>query len=262
MSSISLPRLWKVIRWQYPGTMMVAFVFAVWVVLFVCFHLIDVGFNDISEEILRKGAYKAVKSFWNIFPNILCIMVCTKFNQLSEKQMAYGYLMLPATMQEKFLASVLMYTIGTLFLMFLGFIVADALCASLYYALLPTTFISGMPAMIDYLTLKPCYVDGEFEVLILLDSLSFYVWYHSLCVLFATIIRRNAILYAIGALLLLFPFLWLRSHFATDLAGGIYDSWTVPTVIILFTLAAINYVATYKLFPLRTLIGHKYLAIL
>jgi len=70
------------------------------------------------------------------------------------------------------------------------------------------------------------------------------------------------LLFAIVPLVLLFPFMWLRADYATEMAGGLYDSWTLPVCILLSVLAALHYVAAYKLFPHRTIVGHKYLAIL
>lgn len=262
MKNVSLPRLWKVLRWQMPGVTMLTIVLAVMVMMFMAFRLIDVGTTDLSEEAIRKGANKAVDTCWTTGANMLCIMVCSMFNRLSSKQMACGYLMLPATMQEKFIATVLIFTVGGLFIWFTGFVVADLLCSGLYHALFPSAFVSGLPELLRRLMLSDYYADGRFVLPMLLDDLCPLLWWHSFCVLLATIIRRNAILYAIMPLLLLFPFMWLRDHFATEMAGGLYDSWSLPVAILLSLLAIIHYTAAYRLFPRRTLIGHKHLAFL
>lgn len=261
-NNLSLFRLWRLLRWQMPGSRMLFIILGVWVILFMSFHLIDVGMSNLNEEVLRRGASKAVSSYWTIGANMLCIAVCAMFTWLGNKPTAHGYLMLPSTMQEKFVVSVLLFTVGNLILLFVGFIVSDVLCSCLYYMLYPAVFVSGLPDFVQHLLLRDYYVEGHFELLALLDDLCPLVWWHSLCVLSATVIRRNAVLFAIVPLVLLFPFMWLRDDYATEMAGGLYDSWTLPVSVLLSVLAAVHYVAAYKLFPLRTIVGHKYLAIL
>lgn len=259
---ISLSRLWRLLRWQMPGTVMLTILLGVWVVLFTTFHLMDVGMTDLNEELLREGARKATASYWTIGANMLCIMACSMFNLLFDKRTAHGYFMLPSTMQEKFVASLLLFTLGNMILLIVGFVVADVLCSCLYYVLYPAVFVSGLPDFLHHLMLHDYYVDGHFELLMLSDDLCPLVWWHSVCVLCAAVIRRNAILFAVVPLLLGFPFLWLRGKYATELAGGLYDSWTLPVCILFSVLAVVHYVAAYKLFPRRTIVGHKYLAIL
>lgn len=262
MKNVSLPRLWKLLRWQMPGVLGISIVFAVWVVMFVSFHLIDVGFSDLSEEALREGARSSVDSFWSIAPIMLCISVSNMFNRLSDKRLSYGYLLLPATMQEKFIVSILISTVGMAVLILVGFVVADTLCAGLYYVLLPPVFASGLPSLVDHLLLRTYFVDGHFCLLLLLDDVCPLLWLHSVCVLSAVIARRNAILFMLIPMILLFPLLWLRDQLATELAGGLYDTWTLPMSVLSLLLAVIHYVAAYKLFPRRTLVGHKTLALL
>ena len=262
MKNVSLSRLWKVLCWLMPGRVGQLIIIGVFTVMFMAFHLFDVGFTDLSEEVLAKGAHDAVDSFWSIAPNLWCIGACMMFARLAERQTAFGLLMLPATMQEKFTACFLVYSIGQLFAMLIGFIVAEVLCGCLYYAMVPTAFITGLPDLWHHLLLRTYYVDGHFDLLLLLDDLCPLLWWHSICVLFASIIRRNALLYAMVPLLLLFPLMWLRDRFATELAGGLYDTWTLPLSVILPVLALIHYVVAYRLFPSRTLVGHKHLAIL
>jgi len=261
-SNFSLSRFWRLLRWQMPGNIMLLSFMGVWVALFMSFHLIDVGMSDLNEEALREGVRKSVSSYWTIGANMICIAVCAMFSLLGNKQTAHGYLMLPSTMQEKFVVSVLLFTVGNLILLFVGFIVSDVLCSCLYYMLYPAVFVSGLPDFVQHLLLRDYYVEGHFELLAILDDLCPLVWWHSLCVLSAVVIRRNAVLFAIVPLVLLFPLMWLRDDYATEMAGGLYDSWTLPVSVLLSVLAAVHYVAAYKLFPLRTIVGHKYLAIL
>lgn len=262
MRNVSLPRLVKVFRRQMPGKIGVAITLGVFTLMFTVMRIIDTGLSGLSEDLLRHDVQHWVETMWHIAPNMVCIGAAGSFAMLQEKPTAFGYLMLPATMQEKFISGILITTVGSMAGLLVGFCLADVLSSLLYYTLLPTVWVSGLPDLWRLLTLQDCYVQGHLEWLGMLDSLSFYLWWHSICVFCAAVFRKNAILYAFIPFFLIFPYVWIRSELANDMAGGLYDNWTLPTAISVGVFSAVLYVAAYRLFPRRILVGHKIFAFL
>ena len=262
MRNISLRRLGMVLRRQRPGKVGITIYLGVFTLMFIVFRIMESGFDNLSEDMLRKGASEWIESAWHIAPNLVCIATSNAFLMLQEKNTAYGYLMLPATMQEKFLAPILITTVGSIAGIIVSMVMADVLCSLLYYVLEPTAWVSGLPELWHLLALEESRIDGHIEWLGMLDSLSFYLWWHSASVFCGAVFRKNALIFSCMVLLPLIPLLWIRSQLATEVAGGLYDSWTLPIAIVVAVLSCSFYIAAYRLFPRRTLVGHKTLAIL
>ena len=207
--------------------------------------------------------------FWIFLAIVMVVMACKVFHNMRTKVGRINFMMLPATNLEKFIARLLVMTVGAFVMVILALIGGDMIQFAASFVITPSFHTSlSWPILSQWSSAILSYTPMQ-----MLDIFCFLLLIHSFCILGGSFYRKQAVVLTIvTGTILLFVFgytaTWLHELGVFPFAGHImqnfeFENEVFQTLAIVCTLlfAAFNYWASYKLFTHMQVICNKWINI-
>lgn len=203
---------------------------------------------------------------------IFFIFASCIFYNMKTKLQRENFLMLPASLQEKYVARLLITSIGGIVMMIISLVFADFI--QLIFSLFMTPGYHGSLTWATFLLIFDNHNNADLAYTITFhESIersvliwSFIIFSHSFCVLGGTFYRKNpALLTACTCFVLLLIFGYIGSRLSNlglyyTIPTGLWQDAAYVTFIVIFlALAAFDYWASYKIFARMQVICNKWI---
>ena len=229
--------------------------------------------NSTDVELAGHQYQVSVCMFFSVIAFIaFYVLASCIFNNMKTKLQRESFLMLPACNLEKFVARLLMMSIGVLVQLFAAVILADVIQFIFSFIITPDFHISITWAMLSHIipTIQP--FDNDWLKWITLYS--FILFSHSFATLGGTFYRKLPVLLTACTGILL---IMILGYIINKLGeAGVFDFFshinfsngstadyciTITASFVFLALAAFNYWASYKLFTRMQVICNKWINI-
>lgn len=229
--------------------------------------------NSTEVELANHQYQVSVCMFFSVIAFIaFYVLASCIFNNMKTKLQRESFLMLPACNLEKFVARLLMMSIGVLVQLFAAVILADVILFIFSFIITPDFHISITWAVLSHIisTIQP--FDNDWLKWITLYS--FILFSHSFATLGGTFYRKLPVLLTACTGILLSMILGYIINKLGE--AGVFDFFshinfsngstadyciTITAFFVFLALAAFNYWASYKLFTRMQVICNKWINI-
>lgn len=206
---------------------------------------------------------------------IFFIFAASIFYNMKTKLQRENFLMLPASLLEKYVARLLITTVGGIVMMVIALVFADLI--QFIFSLFMTPGHHGSLTWATLLLIFDNHNNADLAYAITFQESierslfiwSFVIFSHSFCALGGAFYRKNpALLTACTCFVLLLVFGYIGSHlsdlgihFSIANDSLLQDAVYTTSIVIFLALAAFNYWASYKLFARMQVICNKWINI-
>ena len=274
-------RLGAVIRWDiltnWKGymtrTIGLAIALALYCILQLYLFRSSIGIFDDKDSLAFFMQGKFCTLFICIAVFLFFVSASNIFGNMKTKLQREGYLMLPATKIEKYISRFLLMTIGSIIMMLIALVVADAVQFIFSFFMTP-----GFHASATWETFRFIFFKGEddhetyWEIVYF--CISFCIFVHSFFSVGGSFYRKYPVLLTtVTAIILsmIFGYTinemgeagWLDFLNDIDMSRGTTASYCVTAFwsILFLIVAAFNYWASYKIFTRMQVICNKWINI-
>lgn len=274
MNSFSINRFWKTFCWVVTTNFrhLLAWTLAYSLITFLC----ELIFWKLSEEHTPGYIVAAVAEFFSTFIVIAVgIGFSLVFYDLNKKPRREAFLMLPASNLEKYLSSVIYWTVIWTICVLISFAVGDTLRMIFRGLTYGDEWLSAIPGVMVNLNLyDDCFMSGAdllYTVMKIITVTTLVLWLHSLYILGGTLMRKYAfvvtsVLFILCVVALgktmnyfdlsMFKVDWVEEdgHYVSSEVGAI--AYVLSIVLLLLT--CFNYWASFQIFKGFQLITNKW----